>query len=63
MKAPTSEPYPGALQDLFDTSNQFVMIETLTITLVDGTILTYTSGETGLNGFLLGPEDEADLQP
>ncbi len=47
----------GTLITMLATSKQFVMTETFTFTLVDGTVLTFVSGDLP-NNVAIDPDDE-----
>lgn len=52
----------GDLITLLATSSQFVMVDTYTFTLADGTVLTWTSGDS-TNGFEVSSNElQANLE-
>lgn len=63
MKAASNEPTPGALAALLAGSNHIVMWEVYTVTLVDGTVLTWVNGDVaGVVGpSSVGAESTANL--
>lgn len=51
----------AGLIELLASAQEFVMVDTYTFTLADGTTLVLTSGDPPSSGLPLGSEDEATL--
>lgn len=50
----------AGLIELLSTAQEFIMVDTYTFTLIDGTVLVFVSGDPP-SGYLLGSENTVDL--